>query len=1758
MGDSLAGGLVPLAGRAGSGTVGSNNLSGGLVPLGNRSRPSFRRSPLDEDMDNGGGSRGGDGRDAEREDPPLGNEGAGNESDPERKVRRRRERKDKGGGLGSSSRRDSPKSKVNSRRRRGSKDSSKHVSRDDPNIFSTNSSPTSTDLRVGRRPSFGHSGASAGGQIGGGADEEDDSYLFVGATAGAKGKKSAGKSATETALDYDSTDSFGLPKVRTGKGSKPHVQSPEPKHNEGKLRPAVDGVEGSNLVSGVSAKGVAAEASGLRDHEEMLYPVAHGRNQSADSTRTDRFLGGTGDMPLRATKGDTTGVSDAATTVATVPAGVPAHGIDLEDDFDSPDEMSERLETAVPVAMGEGGVMSSLRGGRKEPRGHTLHIADLSTPPAADQEERSSIAGSPKTEPSRRRSPSPPSSPRRGRFEDVPTHRTGSAFRPRPGRGLTYGESREDLQAGGSVPPKAEERDSKGPSVRGLDGVRRDGAESAGGTSITTAAVAASRPSMESSLSISRAATIGGESNAEVSGGNDARAEMGLGRLTSKSEARAALESTGVTSEVPAGDGEAARIPSVTRGELTTSGPGIVTKTGAQVPRRSALARADKSESTSRRPRSRGVTFDDDLVGVDALDILPGSSSEDGENVSSGTPPAGESLQSATALPTTATEGVSSPAVQANTSYRVPSQQAGDTRVVCEGTNSDVGGASSIGNGGESGHPVSESRDPAASSAVTKRFSAPMVTGLSPEAARLMEESSSSEDGNPSKTGSTVGDIGSRLGQGGLESVAGTTSFLGRGPGNGGRDQEGMEIDEAKLDLALGFTPSVMEGGRKPRRALPAGRRRRSRTGESPTKRGEEHTAAERNSTSVLSTSAPSSKPETPGMETDFAISAGTLSRVTSKETSERQPQEDTGVAKRSTTKDVQGASTAQPADIGILTSSPAGTSRLVEPSVTGTAAASSVGVSVESSSSSTAKYDTANSLGLTPSRGSGRGMSNNGGNTSSGGDTPADASSQDQNRGVDMKSVDAAVLVSLERQLALLVSEKEASGARTTQGEQTLQRESTVARDAAAAAQARAFGCDAALAEARARIRQLEVEAAEHTSRLAEVESQAASDLRAEQESCLRRISEAATRHQDDLCESGIRHREVLSEVKRLHNEELEDIRQRNAESKTLEALAGQVQASAGAVKLLQAEMMEKKNVSEVSREGHMDARERLIKELEHSARRAQQTAEEEVQRLQGTLMAMDQVMSALRGQNAGERERLRQEHLRMEALQGTMVAEVEAVRKDVDEERERLKERSAALDKEKREAAALARAESQRLADQRVKLETEREKFAALQVSATLAAEEMAQRHTVQEENLNLARQSLEREASGLEARLSCARADLHKADHVRESLDRIRDQDELERRRLKVLAAELERAFEEVQTRTDDTDQRRREAEEVQIQALASAKAATKEREAAQMRSVQVEEAARRLEAERTSIAQARGRKTREEAQSATELSTSRRLKGELSRAVAAQQRRGTKGMQAAADVVLSSRTMPLGRHGGGDGSDGRGETTSDSRIYFDCRAFSGGPADTMIPGLPQVSSIGGADSANASSYERNALPFTGIVAAEATLHAVSCTPPFPGMGIGRELGRLARRAADIRGYTREQSAFLSSSRAARFGSAFHDVAFSPSTAETGAIGVEARPPEIFPEAHSFDISPGVFDVGVGLGQHVTESFGHRVRGQESGGVGVDGLGEALGNGLSSTVIEELEKIEKACTQRSAALEEADVFVGTIGHEEGSVVG
>lgn len=70
----------------------------------------------------------------------------------------------------------------------------------------------------------------------------------------------------------------------------------------------------------------------------------------------------------------------------------------------------------------------------------------------------------------------------------------------------------------------------------------------------------------------------------------------------------------------------------------------------------------------------------------------------------------------------------------------------------------------------------------------------------------------------------------------------------------------------------------------------------------------------------------------------------------------------------------------------------------------------------------------------------------------------------------------------------------------------------------------------------------------------------------------------------------------------------------------------------------------------------------------------------------------------------------------------------------------------------------------------------------------------------------------------------------------------------------------------------------------------------------------------------------------------------------------------------------------------------------------RAAVNCTATPGGPREDSAY-QPLSAKIAG-------------VPFTGIMAAEATLQAVAKAPPSLGLDLGRELGRLARRAADMR--------------------------------------------------------------------------------------------------------------------------------------------
>ncbi len=147
------------------------------------------------------------------------------------------------------------------------------------------------------------------------------------------------------------------------------------------------------------------------------------------------------------------------------------------------------------------------------------------------------------------------------------------------------------------------------------------------------------------------------------------------------------------------------------------------------------------------------------------------------------------------------------------------------------------------------------------------------------------------------------------------------------------------------------------------------------------------------------------------------------------------------------------------------------------------------------------------------------------------------------------------------------------------------------------------------------------------------------------------------------------------------------------------------------------------------------------------------------------------------------------------------------------------------------------------------------------------------------------------------------------------------------------------------------------------------------------------------------------------------------------------------------------------------------------------------------------------------------------------------------------------------------TKEQSAFLSSSRAARFSSSQenHVATATATTTTTGAtvaeeaeagLGTPKFSP-VPPSASSMSANNINEGTRAGFGWSM-EGLGYTVAGPQGvggGGAGAHGLA-ALGVGLSGTVLEELDKIERACSQRSSALKEEEPFVETLGRLDSPV--
>lgn len=291
--------------------------------------------------------------------------------------------------------------------------------------------------------------------------------------------------------------------------------------------------------------------------------------------------------------------------------------------------------------------------------------------------------------------------------------------------------------------------------------------------------------------------------------------------------------------------------------------------------------------------------------------------------------------------------------------------------------------------------------------------------------------------------------------------------------------------------------------------------------------------------------------------------------------------------------------------------------------------------------------------------------------------------------------------------------------------------------------------------------------------------------------------LREADKRKAEDIVGVERRHEETVATLKRIHLEELNAVKERTKDNSALDQLAGQLKSATGSIKLLEEQLLSKYRGLDAAKDGQMEARERLLSEMEDKARTRVDSAEAESYRLKGLLMHMEHVAGSLRGQGGEEKERLRQEHQRLHSLQLTLDAERNAFQVRVTEELSLLKKKMEECEGETRRLNEEKRSQMDRLADERRELDGDKTEFSSYVISHTKHAEATAAQFRDEEKRLTRIKEELERDRLLLEQRKSAAAADIHEADRIRNAVNASKEEIAREKAKLQQAVSELNTA-------------------------------------------------------------------------------------------------------------------------------------------------------------------------------------------------------------------------------------------------------------------------------------------------------------------------------------------------------------------------
>lgn len=178
--------------------------------------------------------------------------------------------------------------------------------------------------------------------------------------------------------------------------------------------------------------------------------------------------------------------------------------------------------------------------------------------------------------------------------------------------------------------------------------------------------------------------------------------------------------------------------------------------------------------------------------------------------------------------------------------------------------------------------------------------------------------------------------------------------------------------------------------------------------------------------------------------------------------------------------------------------------------------------------------------------------------------------------------------------------------------------------------------------------------------------------------------LSDMKVKYDEELKTLERRHKDSIDALNKIHNDELEAVKDRNRSGQVFEQVASQIKSTSGSIKLIEEQLNVRYRSIDAAREGQMEARERLLADMEMKAREKAEQAEAETFRLKGILNHMEHVIDNIRSQSTEEKERLRQEQLRLTTLLSSVEAEKKALQQRNSEELAYIKQKSKELELE------------------------------------------------------------------------------------------------------------------------------------------------------------------------------------------------------------------------------------------------------------------------------------------------------------------------------------------------------------------------------------------------------------------------------------------------------------------------------------------